>query len=345
MHQSAAAGATGADLSVLPGPDDRPLPAWPGAAIDVGAQRLFVRSAGTAGSPVAVFVHGLGGSATNWTDLMALLADRFDCRAIDLPGFGNSAPPVSGSYALDVHVRAVIDYIESACHGAVHLFGNSLGGAVTARVAAARPDLVSSLTLVSAALPSYRPKVGSDTRMPLLLVPGLSRLALRGLSRHSAERRTRAIIELCFADPDLVSGIRFDEAVEEMRKRRSVAWYDDALTLSLRGLVRAYLQPGSDGLWRQTARLRLPVLIVHGSKDRLVPVAVSRRAARAIPGARLVVLEEAGHVAQIEQPYGVARAFLSMVDDMDGTVARPDSADDGTRRAMDSAAAMREGRG
>jgi pimeloyl-ACP methyl ester carboxylesterase len=296
-------------------------------SVEVAGQRLFVRRSGTPGAAPAVYVHGLGGSSTNWTDLMALLAERFDGHAVDLPGFGNSAPPVAGSYSLDSHAGAIAGYIEQEIGEAVHLLGNSLGGAVTARLAATRPELVASLTFISAALPSYRPQVGSDPRMPLLLVPGLSKVTMRALSRHSAERRTRAIVNLCFADPDAVSPVRFAEAVREMRKRRAVAWYDDALTLSLRGLVRAYLQPGREGLWHQVGELRMPVLLIHGTSDRLVPVAVSQRAARMIQGSRLVLVESAGHVAQIEAPYAVAEAFLAM------------------NAAMDAAAPMRESRG
>ncbi len=309
----------------LPGPGERPLPPWPGLPVDVAGQRLFVRRTATPDVTPALFVHGLGGSSTNWTDLMALLADGFDGHAVDLPGFGNSAPPLTGNYGLDAHASAVAGYIEQEIGAPVHLFGNSLGGAVTAVLAASRPELVRSLTFVSAALPSYRPQVGSDPRMPLLLVPGLSQLTLRALSRHSAERRTQAIVRLCFANPEAVSHERFAEAVEELRKRRAMAWYDDALTLSLRGLVRAYLRPGRDGLWSQVKGLRMPVLIVHGTNDRLVPVAVSQRAARAIPGSRLVLVDSAGHVPQIESPYAVADAFLAM------------------HAAMDAAAPMREG--
>lgn len=297
-------------LRALPGQGEPPIPPWPGESVEVGPQRLFVRRAGH-GEP-ALFLHGLGGSATNWTDLMGLLAGEYDGHALDLPGFGRSAPPVGGDYGLDAHVRAALDYLRQTWDEPVHLFGNSLGGAVAVRLAAIAPECVRTLTLISPALPSYRPKVGSDPRMPLLLVPGLAGLVMRALSRHSAPRRTEAIIRLCFADPDSIPPQRFAEAVEEMRSRRSVAWYDDALALSLRGLVAEYVKPGSGYLWRQAASLRVPTLVVHGSRDKLVPVTVGKRAARVIPGARLVVAEASGHVAQLEQPLLVAEAFLEL---------------------------------
>lgn len=100
-----------------------------------------------------LFVHGLGGSAANWTALMARLGGDLDGEAVDLPGFGESAPPADGDLGLSGHVRAVTGYLEASGRGPVHLFGNSLGGAVAVRLAALRPDLVRSLTLVSPALP------------------------------------------------------------------------------------------------------------------------------------------------------------------------------------------------
>jgi pimeloyl-ACP methyl ester carboxylesterase len=301
-------------LRALPGPGQPPLPAWPGRGVDIGGQRLFVRTCGTPDGEPTLFVHGLGGSATNWTDLMALLADRVDGHALDLPGFGHSGPPVHGSYALDAHVQVVHDYLVRTWDQPVHLLGNSLGGAVTTRLTAEHPELVRSLTLVSAALPAYRPRSGTDPTITLLLVPGLAQLAMRVLSRRTPEQRTRAVIELCFAAPNDIPAERIAEAVEEMRRRRALAWTNDALTGSLRGLAASYFDRGSRALWRQAAALRVPTLVIHGTHDRLVPTAVGVRAGRVIPGARLMVLDDVGHVPQMERPQVVAEAFLDLID-------------------------------
>ena len=123
---------------------------WPGSF----AGSLFVRQ-GPRGAEPGLFVHGLGGSATNWTDLMELLGDAVDGQALDLPGFGRSAPPADGRYTVGAHARAVVHHLEASRRGPVHLFANSLGGAVSIRVAVDRPDLVRTLTLVS---PSPRTK-------------------------------------------------------------------------------------------------------------------------------------------------------------------------------------------
>ena len=299
-----------ARLPPLLAPDGRPIDVWPG----VEQAGVFVRRGPVTGAEPALMVHGLGGASTNWTDLMGLLAGRVDAIALDLPGFGHSPPPATGSYALSTHVRAVVRLLEEV--GPVHLFGNSLGGAVATRVAAGRPELVRTLTLVSPALPSLRPTKGSDPRLALLLVPGLSRLASRQLARATAEQRARAVIAICFADPSVVPPERLAEAVAEVARRGEVAWSASAFALSLRGLIAAYLEPGARGLWRQAARVRAPTLIVWGSRDRLVDVALAPRAAATYPDSRLLVLDGVGHVAQLERPEVVARAFIGLIEEL-----------------------------
>ena len=296
---------------------DRELPAhdgvrpvWPGRAVG----DLFVRSGPPGGEP-GLFVHGLGGSATNWTDLMGLLEGVVDGEAVDLPGFGRSAPPRSGRYTLGAHAHAVIGHLERRGRGPVHLFGNSLGGAVATRVAADRPDLVRTLTLVSPALPNLRRTRGSDPRLPLLLLPGLSLLAARRLTAHSAEQRARAVIDLCFADPSALPPQRMAEAVAEVRRRNGLSHAQDAFTSSLRGLVGAHALRGERSLWSRASRVQAPTLLVWGDQDRLVDVSLAPRAARTYPDVRLLVLPGVGHVAQMECPEVVARAFLGMLEE------------------------------
>jgi pimeloyl-ACP methyl ester carboxylesterase len=287
------------------------LPPWPGAVED----GLHVRRAPGAGVEPALFVHGLGGAATNWTDLMGLLADTVQGEALDLPGFGYSDPPSSGSYRLRTHVDAVVRRLETRS-GPVHLFGNSLGGAVATRVAALRPDLVRSLTLVSPAFPSLRPKRGSDPRLPLLLLPGLGRLASRQLARRTPEQRARDVLRLCYGDPTKVPAERLQEAADEVRRRADLPFAEEAFLASLRGLVSSYLEPRSASLWRQAAQVQAPALVVWGTLDRLVDVRLAPRVAAALPDSRLLVLPGVGHVAQLEQPEVVARAFLGMREEL-----------------------------
>ncbi|MFZ0324173.1 MAG: alpha/beta fold hydrolase [Actinomycetes bacterium] len=320
---------------LAPGWDRAALAPWPGSQEQFGPSTLHVRRAsplaledvgaraGRSPTP-AVFVHGLGGHAMNWTDLMALLRHRLAGAAPDLPGFGRSAPPPDGDYSLDAMVSAMARVVDgqAQAHGRpVVLFGNSLGGAVCVRLAATRPELVSSLVLVSPALPDLRPRRGV-LGVPVLATPGLGEQMWRQMTRLPPERQAQAMLALNFADPSVVPQERLDEAVAEYRHRFALPYAGEALSRTTRGLLRAFIDPGPTGLWRQAGNLRCPTLLVYGGRDQLVNVRRSRRASRVIRDSRLVVLPDAGHVAQIEQPVLVARfvvGFLDQVLDADVT--------------------------
>ena len=303
--------------TALPGPDEPPLPSWPGRTVDVGGRAVYVRRAGTAGAPPAVFVHGLGGSSTNWTDLMALLGDRLDEHAPDLPGHGRSGPPRGGRYPLDTHVATVVDYVRSLDGGPVHLFGNSLGGAASIRVAAEHPELVRTLTLISPALPQYRLRRTNDPRLALLLLPGLSALVDRERARSSPRRIAEDLLGLCTYDLGVIHPDRIDELAAEVRRRRGLPWAGKALAGSLRGLVRAYFEPGPRNLWRQLGLIQAPTLVVWGEHDRVVPAKLGRLAVRRVPDGRLLTVPDAGHIAQVERPEVVAAAARRLLDDAD----------------------------
>ena len=199
----------------------------------------------------------------------------------------------------------------------MHLFGNSLGGAVSTRVAALRPDLVRTLTLISPALPHLAPRRLADPRLPLLLVPGVSTLLSRKLAQQSPERRARAVLELCFGDPSQILEQRLREAADEVARRNGLVHTQDAFTGSLRGLIAAHLQRGQRNLWVQARSVKAPTLIVWGTEDKLVDVALAPKALGALRHSRLLVLPGVGHVAQMERPETVARAFLALREDAD----------------------------
>lgn len=275
------------------------------------------------GLPPALYVHGLGGSSQNWSSLMAELDGVVDSEALDLPGFGDSPPPDDGDYSVTGHARAVIRHLDAAGRGPVHLFGNSLGGAVATRVAAVRPDLVRTLTLISPALPELRIQ---RTAVPtgLLAVPGIAALFTRFTKEWTAEQRVRGVMALCYGDPGRVSPEAFQHAVEELERRLQLPYFWDAMARSARGIVNAYTLGGQHGLWRQAERVLAPTLLIYGGRDQLVGFRMARRAARSFRDRRLLSLPDAGHVAMMEYPDVVADAFrelLARATDSEGVAA------------------------
>jgi pimeloyl-ACP methyl ester carboxylesterase len=338
-------------LPVLP----VPLRPWPGHQVQTRGGSVFVRhtpwtgpdptppsgtdDASAAGEratdpPVerALYVHGLGGAATNWTDMAGLLAVRVDGYALDLPGFGNSEPPARGGYSIQQHVQAVVDVLEwiadrpeptgretTAARRPVHLVGNSLGGLVCLLVASRRPDLVATLTLISPAMPVYRVPPAFERAIMLVLLPGVPALAERRMAGVTPEQRVRGMLQMCFADPSRVPASRLREAVEEMRARDEQPWAGQALTRSLRGLMTSYLRVGRANAWRAARSVSCPTLVLWGAQDRLVDPALAPRLAEAMPDARLHVAEGVGHVAMMEVPELAARLVLGLAEEVAAT--------------------------
>ena len=168
------ADATGAVLGMPAGA--APVRPWPGRWSPwMSARSSCGRPRRLPGAEPALFVHGLGGSALNWTDLMGLLSEPPTAKlrahgyrrraagplplageALDLPGFGYSPPPADGDYSLDARAAAVIALIEQRGNWPVHLVGNSLGGADQhpRRRAPARPGPHADADLARAARPA-----------------------------------------------------------------------------------------------------------------------------------------------------------------------------------------------
>jgi pimeloyl-ACP methyl ester carboxylesterase len=311
-----------------------PIPPWPGALVTLDIGDVFVRAApvlekGAAGNDAepALFVHGLGGSSRNWTDIMDLLsrpgaADPgpagpvLASEALDLPGFGYSPVPADGDYSIGARAAAVIALIDKRGNWPVHLVGNSLGGSVCTRVAAQRPDLVRTLTLISPALPDLRPRL-MPLRVAAISVPRLGRWALGRLAMVSAEARTNQMIRGLYADPTRVHPDRIREEIAEVTRRDGLGYQNDVLIGSVRAIVAEYTRFGPRTLWRDAARVTAPTLVIHGSHDRLVNPAAAARAARKFRSAQAVVLPQIGHVAMMERPDVVAsvmRGFFAMTE-------------------------------
>lgn len=260
----------------------------------------------------AVYVHGLSGSATNWTDLAGLLGTRAAGTAVDLPGFGLSRPLASRDYSPQGHADALLCFLAGRGRP-VHLLGNSFGGAIALSVAARRPELVRTLTLVSPAMPDRRPdpRRVSDPRLLLAMLPGVGRWARAELAALSPRTRAENVVRLCFGDPGIAPEHRLAEAAAEFEARSRQAWAGEALERTGKAMFASWLR---GGMWSVAARVRAPTLVVWGDKDRLVAPRLAHRTVAAMPNARLLMLTGVGHIAQIEAPERVAAAVAGMWD-------------------------------
>ncbi len=258
------------------------------------AVRYFVGGEG----PPLLLVHGLGGSAANWVELVPLLAPSRRLIVPDLPGHGGSEPlpAVPGLGAFADRIAAVAER-EGALPAPV--VGHSLGGLVVLHLALRRPDAVTRLVLAAAAGLSAGTRFGQSLVTASMLVrPG--RLA----ARHA------------------------DRIVRSPRLRRAlfgVYYVADPIGLaetSLRGFLAGHLLHTDIGsAWHalrtddpreQLHDVRSPTLLLWGAKDAQLPLDDAFEYARRLH-ATLRVIPECGHLLIGERPDACADAILSFV--------------------------------
>jgi pimeloyl-ACP methyl ester carboxylesterase len=265
-----------------------------------------------ADGPPMMMVHGLGGSLTNWLVVAPELARARRVFALDLPGFGWT-PPAGRSVAIDAQVATVAGFIDRVVGGPCILVGNSMGGAISAALAAKNPLLVSALILVNPALPRVA-GVASDPVVTLMFLayqtPGLGRLLLRSRRRLSPHRFVASTLALCGMDARRVPSEILDAMSEGVEYRRTTDWGDRAFIEAARSLSGwTVLRPAR--FRSMLERIEGPTLLIHGTRDRLVPIGFARAAARSCPGWNSVFLEGVGHVPQLEVP----ERFTEVVED------------------------------
>jgi pimeloyl-ACP methyl ester carboxylesterase len=296
-----------------------PVPHWPGRMVSLAAGEQVYLAETPEPVPdkskeLVLCVHGMSGAATNWTDFMAELAPDFACAAVDLPGSGFSPPPAAKrGYAIRALAGTVIRLIEALDAGPVHLVGNSMGGAVAIRVAATRPDLLRTVTLVSPVLPDLlvRPEL---MRFPLAALPGVGEWMMRRTQLIPAENRVAGVLATCYHNPAAMHPDRFWHDVAELKRRDELGYSATTLSRAARTIVAENLSLRRYSLWRAAERITVPALVTFGSHDRLVNPRLATPARRAFRDATVMVLPRTGHVAQMERPQLVARLFREMVD-------------------------------
>ena len=286
--------------------------------VDVGGPVHYVDFGGPDGAPTVVLVHGLGGSHLNWDLFAPLIRDRARVLALDLPGFGRSEP---GGRRTTVHDNvAVLDrFLTEVAGTPAVLIGNSMGGMISILETAASPQSVNGLVLLDAAVPGPRraldPLVAFTFAVYAIPMVGERFLALRR-KRSTPLRQVRDMLRLCGVDPDALPAETIDRSLDLIGRREDVPAMDKAFLSAARSLLRLLVDPRR---YRAAmASITVPVLMVQGDEDRLVPVVAARDIAERHPGWRYLELPGVGHVPQLQVPEKVAGEFLAWLDETAG---------------------------
>lgn len=262
---------------------------------------------GPASGPLVVCVHGLGGAAVNWLALGPLLAERCRVLALDLPGFG-----LTRSAGRSTSVQANGDlarrFVAEVGGGPALWVGNSMGGLITLLAAAERPDLVRGAALLDPAwFPRvrHRPNLASSAVFAAYFTPGLGRAVVAGRRRaRTAEQSVHDMLTFCCADPGRVAPEVVAAHVRLTQQRAAVP----GLALEFEVAARSVL--GVIARRRRLAALAagvsVPVLVLHGERDRLVPLRAASELAAANPTWRYAVAADVGHLPMLEVPHWTA---------------------------------------
>ncbi len=267
-------------------------------------------TAGEAHTPL-VLVHGLGGSHLNWVLLAPLLRHHGRVYAVDLAGFGLTSGGPRDS-TVDANVTLLAAFLRDVVGAPAVLVGNSMGGMVTLLLTAAHPELVDRLVLLDPSIPTRRRDADRQVALTFVVygIPRVGEAFVRRIAERTDRQRVMDTTNLCFADPSLADPAVLDAGVELMAYRR--AHLPDGQNAFL-GAARSILRVLQRG--RQYAALlhtiEAPVLLIHGERDRLVPVSAARAVAAQNPRWTVEALPDLGHVPMLENPQLVA----AIVDD------------------------------
>ncbi len=232
--------------------------------------------------PTLVLIHGIGGDADDWAFCLDALARSHRVIALDLPGFGRSGKPHI-NYTIAGFVEMLERFLRTLNLEPATLVGHSLGGWIAAACALEFPQQIEKLVLVDAA-----GVWGNMTELPIDL--HVSTLA-----------HMREIFQFLFYDKRLATESLIELAYSEHLER------NDGFS------IHSILQNTSDGRERlddKISALTVPTLVLWGEDDVMIPLTIGRRIHELVPGSKLAIIPQCGHLPNLEQPAELVRHIL-----------------------------------
>lgn len=285
---------------------DRRAAAPPGRWVQAGDTELHVLESGPASGRPVVLIHGSGAWGGTWRGTSSVLADAgYRVVAVDVPPFGYSERPANGDYTTEAQARRIESLLVALDLGEVTLVGHSFGGLATVETAL-RSARVSRLVLIDVALG--------------LSEPGGSSPVVDGVLRVGPLRDT--LVAATFTNPwFLPYGVRSFVADPAVVTDAVVAMYRAPLdvtgtTVAIGRWVPELVAPSTSPAAADPAsyaRIHVPTLVLWGREDQATPLAQGEQLHALIAGSQWVVLDDTGHLPQIEDPAAVNRALLAFL--------------------------------
>jgi pimeloyl-ACP methyl ester carboxylesterase len=262
---------------------------------------LHVQSAGT--GPTVLLIHGLGYAAWAGAPLRShLVGAGYRFLTFDNRGTGGSEKP-TGPYTIQQMADDATSVVDAEGQGPVHVIGYSMGGYIALQMAVSRPSVVRSLTLIATS-------AGGPGAMD---VPETTRRAWEAASGGTPEQFARATMPLSFRPGWTQS---HPESFEALLRTRLAAPTPSQVWRAQYEASARHLHSGLD-----VTGIHVPALVLHGTKDRVVPHSNGTLLASQLPNARFRSLEDAGHLSWIEDPPTVAREIVRFLAEVSASTA------------------------
>ncbi|WP_417484523.1 alpha/beta fold hydrolase [Maricaulis salignorans] len=271
-------------------------PYWTDAdrLVDIDGVMARVRSEGPADAPVIVMVHGFSYSLESWDGWAADLSSDYRVIRMDLPGHGLTGPDPQQRYSVPQTVDFLGHLLDELGLDHVTLAGNSLGGLVSWRLAAERPDLVERLVLVAPGAYS----INGVTEQPVAVPMGVSFYLTSAPEAMVAAASAGLFGDISRMDPALPG--RVHALMQTPGVGQALVERLEVFTLP---------DPAAD-----LARVQVPALVLWGGRDVMIPVEQAARIADDLSQAELIIHDDLGHILHEEDPARTiadVRAFLA----------------------------------
>jgi pimeloyl-ACP methyl ester carboxylesterase/putative sterol carrier protein len=274
--------------------------------VPVGNLRISALVAGDPAAPPVVMLHGLGGTKASMLTIVPQLARHHRVVAVDLPGFGSSSKP-RGRYDAPWFADHMFAFLDAAGLDKVSLIGNSMGGKIAQEMAMRDPKRIEAIVCLCPAT--------AFSRRPAATVVRVLRPEL-GFAVPIPRSRVRSLMEDLFAKPSRIDPAWYDAATDDFLR----TWRSPRARMAFFAAARhIYLEEphGDNGFWGRLQAMSCKAFYIYGRQDVLITPHFGRKVQGALPGARVEVWDDCGHVPQLEHPERTAEAILDFLADED----------------------------
>ncbi len=276
--------------------------------------QIHYRDEGNKNGPAILLIHGSSSLLQTWEPVVALLGDKYRLISLDLYGHGLTGPQPKGDYSADANIAAAVKVLDTVGVEQAYWVGNSMGGWLSWRAGLAVPERVSGLILIDASGAQIDEKVKpylaarlARTSVGQLLLPEITPKFL-----------VRSSLEENFAEPERLT----DELVTRY-------WELLRFPGNRQATIARGAKPREPEKWGEIGNLKMPVLLLWGEQDKVIPLSHAKAFEAAIAGAKLITYKDAGHLPMEETPDQVARdigVWIEGIEEMDSNEAELEEA-------------------